>query len=181
MRPGYALYIHRFAYLIVGRTSALVAAMFFAVVLATQAQESVEEAALPPYPKPTLPQVNRRRQRKQRHCSPGRCRTIELILRLRTLRPSRRFRHQSCRLQGITLLRKQPLFRRRGDSPHGGALRKFCRRPLTQVGVLSHNWSDSEGVDDNIFISHTNKSDYYFAIEHITVGSATSGQRSYRN
>src|SRR4029077_11006605 len=55
MRPGYALYIHRFAYLIVGRTSALVVAMFFAVVLATQAQESTEEVALPPWSEPTLP------------------------------------------------------------------------------------------------------------------------------
>jgi Putative beta-barrel porin 2 len=70
MRPGYALYLHRFApfsgrpaattaveiaHLIVGRTSALVAAMFFAVVLAAQAQESVDEAALPPWSEPTLP------------------------------------------------------------------------------------------------------------------------------
>ena len=55
MRPGYAMYIHSFAYLIVGRTSALVAAMFFAVVLATQAQESIEEVALPPWSEPTLP------------------------------------------------------------------------------------------------------------------------------
>src|SRR4029077_1350719 len=55
MRPGYAMYIHRFAQLIVGRTSLLVAAMFFAVILATQAQESVEEVALPPWSEPTLP------------------------------------------------------------------------------------------------------------------------------
>ncbi|MGZ5545390.1 MAG: hypothetical protein ACXWIU_12000 [Limisphaerales bacterium] len=38
-----------------GRTSALVAAMFFAVVLAAQAQESIEEVALPPWSEPTLP------------------------------------------------------------------------------------------------------------------------------
>ena len=55
MRPGYALYIQRFAHMIVGRTSVLVAAMFFAVVLATQAQESIEEVALPPWSEPTLP------------------------------------------------------------------------------------------------------------------------------
>jgi Putative beta-barrel porin 2 len=55
MRLGYALYIRRFAHLIMGRTSALVAAMFFAVVLATQAQESIEEVALPPWSEPTLP------------------------------------------------------------------------------------------------------------------------------
>jgi len=55
MRLGNALYIHRFAYLIMGRTSALVAAMFFAVVFTTQAQESIEEVALPPWSEPTLP------------------------------------------------------------------------------------------------------------------------------
>src|SRR4029077_4001454 len=73
MRPGYALYSHRshrfapfsaraaattaaeIAHLIVGRTSELVAAMFCAVCLAAQAQESVEEAALPPWSEPTLP------------------------------------------------------------------------------------------------------------------------------
>src|SRR5262249_12860154 len=55
MRPGYALYISRSAHLIMGRTSALVAAMFFTVVLATQAQESIEEVALPPWSEPTLP------------------------------------------------------------------------------------------------------------------------------
>src|SRR4030095_1515910 len=55
MRSGYDMYIQRFAYLIVGRTSALVAAMFFTVVLATQAQESIEEVALPPWSEPTLP------------------------------------------------------------------------------------------------------------------------------
>src|SRR6478736_8591239 len=55
MRPGYALYIHRFTHRIVGRTSVLVAAMFFVVVLAAQAQESVEEVALPPWSEPTLP------------------------------------------------------------------------------------------------------------------------------
>ena len=55
MRPGYAVYIHRFAYVIMGRTSALVATMFFALVFAVQAQESIEEVALPPWSEPTLP------------------------------------------------------------------------------------------------------------------------------
>src|SRR5215813_11310952 len=55
MRPGYTLYMRRFAHLIMGRTSVLVAAMFFTVVLATQAQESIEEVALPPWSEPTLP------------------------------------------------------------------------------------------------------------------------------
>src|SRR5256886_16631842 len=70
MRPGYALYNRRFApfsahsaattvaeiaHLIAGRTSALVVAVFFALVLAAQAQEPVEEVALPAWSEPTLP------------------------------------------------------------------------------------------------------------------------------
>src|SRR3954451_4357543 len=55
MRPGYALYIHRFAHMIVGRTSVPLAAMLFAFVFAAQAQESVQEVALPPWSEPTLP------------------------------------------------------------------------------------------------------------------------------
>src|SRR5262245_55092215 len=69
MRPGYALHVHRFApfstrpavtaaeiaHLIAGRTSAFIAAIFFAVVLAAQGQESVQDVALPPWSEPTLP------------------------------------------------------------------------------------------------------------------------------
>jgi hypothetical protein len=70
MRPGYALYNRRFArfstraaaattaemaQLIAARTSALVAAIFFASLLIAQAQESVEEVALPAWTEPTLP------------------------------------------------------------------------------------------------------------------------------
>ncbi|MGE5214056.1 MAG: hypothetical protein ACM3NN_10240 [Nitrospirota bacterium] len=70
MRPGYALYNHRSApfsaraaastvaekaHLIAAGTSALVVTIFFAFILAAQAQESVEEAALPAWTEPTLP------------------------------------------------------------------------------------------------------------------------------
>src|SRR5262245_5279846 len=70
MCPGYPLYIRRFApflarpaaataaeiaHLIAGRTPAFAVAIFFAVVLAAQAQESVQEVALPPWSEPTLP------------------------------------------------------------------------------------------------------------------------------
>jgi hypothetical protein len=55
MRLGNGLYNPRSPYLIVGRTSALVAAIFFAIVLVAQAQESIEEVALPPWSEPTLP------------------------------------------------------------------------------------------------------------------------------
>src|SRR6184192_365213 len=70
MRPGCVLYIRRFApfaarsvadaaaeitHLVSGRVPMLVAAIFFAVVLAAQAQESIEEVALPPWSEPSLP------------------------------------------------------------------------------------------------------------------------------
>lgn len=70
MRPGYALYNHRFAHfsvpsadsttarivhIVAFRTSAIAAALFFAVLLVAQAQESVEEAPLPAWTEPTLP------------------------------------------------------------------------------------------------------------------------------
>ena len=72
MRPGYAVYIHRvapfsartaaaiateIAHLIAGRTPVFVVAIFFGVVLAAQAQESVQEVALPPWSEPTLPSM----------------------------------------------------------------------------------------------------------------------------
>ena len=70
MRPGHALDIHasapfpargaptaaaEIAQLIAGRTSALVAAIVVAVVFAAQAQESSQDAAVPPWSEPTLP------------------------------------------------------------------------------------------------------------------------------
>src|SRR5215475_7162648 len=70
MRPGYALYKHRFAplsarpaatttaeiaHVIAGRMSAILTVIFFAFIIAAQAQESVEEAALPAWTEPTLP------------------------------------------------------------------------------------------------------------------------------
>lgn len=70
MRPGYALYIHRsapftacaaaittaeIARRIAGKTLALAAAICLALTVAAQAQESVEEVALPAWTEPTLP------------------------------------------------------------------------------------------------------------------------------
>src|SRR5262245_48910783 len=70
MRPGYAVYNHRFApfsarpaatttaeipHLIAGRMSAILTAIFFAFIIGAQAQESVEEAAVPAWTEPTLP------------------------------------------------------------------------------------------------------------------------------
>jgi len=70
MRPGYALYNRRFApfsarsaatttaeiaRLIAGKTPVLLAAIFFSLIVASQAQESVEDVALPAWSEPTLP------------------------------------------------------------------------------------------------------------------------------
>ena len=70
MRPGYAMYIRRsalfsarpaaetvgkIAHLIANGTPAFVAAIFFAVGLPAQAQESIQEVASPPWSEPTLP------------------------------------------------------------------------------------------------------------------------------
>src|SRR5215211_2716339 len=70
MRPGYAMSNHRFApfsacaaatntpqfvHLIAGKMSVIVAAIFLSLILAAQAQESAQEAALPPWSEPTLP------------------------------------------------------------------------------------------------------------------------------
>jgi len=70
MRRGCALYVNRFAslltrtlaaiaagiaHLITGKTPASAAAILLALVLSAQAQESIQEVALPPWSEPTLP------------------------------------------------------------------------------------------------------------------------------
>src|SRR5215470_11996252 len=70
MRPGCALYNHRFARfparpaatiaaetvnLVTGRMSVILTAIFFAFIVAAQAQESVEDVGLPAWTEPTLP------------------------------------------------------------------------------------------------------------------------------
>src|SRR5262249_49358405 len=55
MRPGYALYNHRFARFSARAAATTTAAILLALPLAAQAQESVEEVALPAWTEPTLP------------------------------------------------------------------------------------------------------------------------------
>jgi len=70
MGSGYALYNHRFArfsarptatataetvHLVTGRMSVILTAISFAFIVAAQAQESVEDVALPAWTEPTLP------------------------------------------------------------------------------------------------------------------------------
>ena len=69
MGSGYALYNHRFArfsarpaattaetvHLVTGRMSVILTAISFAFIVAAQAQESVEDVAVPAWTEPTLP------------------------------------------------------------------------------------------------------------------------------
>jgi hypothetical protein len=205
MRPGYALYIHRFAHfsaraaattaaeiarLIVGRTSALVAAMFFAVVLAAQAQESVEEVAMPPWSEPTLPSSSEPAPSTQAAPLPSAPEPLPstpaepLPSSYEPLPSSEQaFPSSSEPLSpsinyttASTTVVPPPV----AAGPYGGSYNRSYNafppgetiypsgRPFHyQLGLTVRGvW------DDNIFISHTNKvSDYYFAIEpYITIG-----------
>ena len=187
MRPGYALYIHRFAHLIVGRTSALVAAIFFAVVLALQAQESGEEAALPAWSEPTLPS-SEPAPSTQTAPLPSAPEALPstpaepLPSSSDPLPSSEQAFPSSPGLLSLstnyttaqTTVVPQPVATGpygggsynvfpAGETIYSGEPRRFhFLFSLTVRGV----W------DDNIFISHTNKvSDYYFAIEpQISIG-----------
>src|SRR5512132_2158859 len=205
MRPGYAVYIYccvpfsvraagtataKIAHSIVGRTSALVAAMFFAVVLATQAQESTEEVAPPPWSEPTLPSSEPAPSTQAAPLpstpaeplpsSPAPLTSSEQAFPSspEPLSPSPNYSTAHTRVLPPPV----------ATGPYGGGSYKAfppgetiypSGRPfhyelgLTVRGV----W------DDNIFISHTNKvSDYYFAIEpyiSIGVGDIAGRSRSY--
>ena len=193
MRPGYALYIHRFAHLIVGRTSALVAAMFFAVVLAAQAQESIEEVALPPWSEPTLPSSEPAPSTQAAPLpsaseplpsapEPLPSTPAEPLPSSSEPLPSSEQAFPSSRgplslstnyTTAATTIVPAPV----ATGPYGGSYNVFPAGETVYSGeprrfhyVLRLT---VRGVwDDNIFISHTNKvSDYYFAIEpQITIG-----------
>jgi hypothetical protein len=193
MRPGYALYIHRFAHMIAGRTSVLVAAMFFAVVLATQAQESVEEVALPPWSEPTLPS-SEPAPSTQAAPQPSAPESQPSAPEPLPSTPAEPLPSSSAPLPSSeqafpsspnpwspsrnyttaeTTVVPPPV----ATGPYGsGSYNAFPPgESINQTGRPFHYefGLTVRGVwDDNIFISHTNKvSDYYFAIEpYITIG-----------
>jgi len=196
MRLGYALYIHRFAHMIVGRTSVLVAATFFAVVLAAQAQESVEEVALPPWSEPTLPSSEPAPSTQAAPLPPAPeplpPATTEPLPSSPEPLPSSEQAFPSSPdpwspsrsyTSAATTVVPAPV----ASAPYGGGgsynvfpagetvysaeTRRFhYQLSLTVRGV----W------DDNIFLNHSNKvSDYYFAIEPvITIGLGDIAGRS---
>ena len=202
MCSGYALYIHRFAHMIVGRTSVLVAATFFAVVLATQAQESVEEVALPPWSEPTLPSSEPAPSTQTAPLPPAPepatsapeplppATTEPLPSSPESLpsseqafpsspdpwSPSRSY------TSAATTVVPAPV----ASAPYGGGSYNVFPAGETVYSAESRRFHYQlsltvRGVwDDNIFLNHTNKvSDYYFAIEPvITIGWGDIAGRS---
>ena len=206
MRPGYALYVHPLAHLIVGRTSALVAAMFFAVVLATQAQESIEEVALPPWSEPTLPS-SEPAPSTQAAPLPSSPEPLPSAPESLPSTPAEPLPSSSAPLPSSeqafpsspnpwspsrnyttaeTTVVPPPVAT--GPYGGGGAYNVFPAGETVfshEGGLFHYQLSLTvRGVwDDNIFISHTNKvSDYYFAIEPVItvgVGDVEGRNRSY--
>src|SRR6266540_2752727 len=205
MRPGYAMYIHRFAHLIVGRTSALVAAMFFTVVFATQAQESIEEVALPPWSEPTLPS-SEPVPSTQAALLPSAPEPLPSAPEPLPSTPAEPLPSSSSPLPSseqafpsspgalslstnyttaATTVVPPPV----ATGPYGGGSYNVFPAGETVYSGEPRRFHylfllTVRGVwDDNIFISHTNKvSDYYFAIEPqitIGVGDMEGRSRSY--
>ena len=204
MRPGHAVYIHRFAHLIVGRTSALVAAMFVAVVLAAQAQESIEEVALPPWSEPTLPSSEPApsTQAAPLPSAPESATSAPEPLPPTTIEPLPSSPEQlpsseqafpsspdpwspSTNYTSASTTAVPPPV---ATGPYGGSYNVFPagetvysdepRRFHYQLSLTVRGvW------DDNIFLSHTNKvSGYYFAIEPVITigwGDIAGHSRSY--
>src|SRR6266511_168944 len=205
MRRGYAMYIHRFAHLIVGRTSALVAAMFFTVVFATQAQESIEEVALPPWSEPTLPS-SEPVPSTQAALLPSAPEPLPSAPESLPSTPAEPLPSSSSPLPSseqafpsspgalslstnyttaATTVVPPPV----ATGPYGGGSYNVFPAGETVYSGEPRRFHylfllTVRGVwDDNIFISHTNKvSDYYFAIEPqitIGVGDMEGRSRSY--
>src|SRR5262245_61584389 len=213
MRPGYALYIHRFAlfsartipnaaaeisHLVASRIPMFVAAMFFAVVLAAQAQESVQDVALPPWSEPTLSSTEPASSAQAEPLPPAPeplpsipaeplPSSSESLPSSEQAFPSSPDPWSSSAnyTTGQTSVISPPQaggpyggFSTKniavGEGPPPGEPRRFHYGLLFTVRGV---W------DDNIFISHTDKkSDYYFAIEPqitIGVGDMEGRSRSY--
>src|SRR2546423_4422027 len=193
MRRGYAGHIHRSApfsaraCLIAGRYLAFVAGVFFALVFDAQAQESLQEMALPPWSDPTLPSseppVAAQPMTLPAAEEPSPSAPAEPLPGSAALLPSSEEAFPSSAdpwssSKSYTTAQTSAVPAPAAGAPYGdfstknvgvgegsssGEPRRFhYALQLTVRGV----W------DDNIFISHSDrKSDYYFAIEpEITIG-----------
>jgi hypothetical protein len=213
MRPGRALYNYGSAgfsalttagtageigHFIDGRTVPFIAAIFFAFLLTAQAQESVQEAPLPPWSEPTLssaesappaevapvPSVSEPLPSTPAEALPS---EVEPMPSSEQAFPSSVDPWSSSTNYTTAQTSAMPApaaggpyggFSTKnvagGEGPPSGEPRRFhYGLQLTVRGV----W------DDNVFISHTNReSDYYFAIEPqitIGVGDMEGRSRSY--
>ena len=200
MRPGYALYNRRvapfsarsavttaaeIANLIAGRTSVLVVAIFFALLLAAQAQEPVEEVALPAWSEPTLPSsepapsteaASLPSAPEQLPSTPA-----EPLPSSSAPLPSSEEAFPSSSdpwssSGNYTTAQTSVIGAPNSGGPYGGFSTKNIAlgEPSSQPRRFYYGLMFTvRGVwDDNIFLSHTNKtSDYYFAIEpQLTLG-----------
>jgi hypothetical protein len=212
MRPGYALYIHRFAHfsarsaatttaeitqLVVGRTSAIIAAIFFAVVLVGQAQESVEDVALPAWTEPTLPSSEPAPQSTEAAPLPPAPEALpstpaEAVPSSSEPLPSAEQAFPSSpdpwSAGNFTTAETSVIGTPYSGGPYGGFSTKNIAVGEAPTGQpRPFYWGlmfTVRGVwDDNIFLSHTNKtSDYYFAIEPtltLGIGDIQGKSRSY--
>jgi hypothetical protein len=204
MRRGYAVLFHRSAPflarrgLVSGRSLAFIAGMLLALILAAQAQESIQEAALPPWSEPTLPSTE----------SPESAQAATLPSASEPLAASPTEPSPS---SVAPLPSSEESFPSLGDplasstnyttaqtsvapAPAAGAPYGGFSTKNVATGEASSSGEPRRfhyalqltvrGVwDDNIFISHTDrKSDYYFAIEPeitIGVGDIEGRSRSY--
>ena len=200
MRPGYAAHIQRFAPFLfcpAAGTPAFIAAIFFAGLLAAQAQESVQEVPLPPWSEPTLPSTEPAPSAEAAPLpsisEPPPSVPAEALPSSAALPSSQEafpsspdpWSSTTTYTSAQTSVMSAPAaggpyggFSTKnvalGEGPPSGEPRRFhYALQFTVRGV----W------DDNIFISHTNrKSDYYFAIEPqitIGVGDMEGRSRSY--
>src|SRR5215472_8526156 len=202
MRRGCVLYINRFAplltstvatiaaeiaQLIRGKTPASAAAIFLALVLSAQAQESIQEVALPPWSEPTLPSgesppsaqaetlPSAQEPLPSASADPLPASTASLPASEEVF-PSSSDSWSS--LQNYTTAQTTVVPAPAAGGPYG----EFSTKNVSIGGAPSSGEPrrfhyalqlSVRGVwDDNIFISHTDrKSDYYFAIEpDITLG-----------
>jgi Putative beta-barrel porin 2 len=202
MRPGYALYNHRSARFlaraagnttaeivrsVAGKTSALVAAIFFAVTLVAHAQESVEEVALPAWTEPTLP--------SSEPAPPAETASLPSVPESLSSTPAEPLPSSSAPLPSseeafpttsdpwsstgnFTTAQTSVIGSPNSGGPYGGFSTKNV---AVGDGAMSSEprrfyyglMFTVRGVwDDNIYLSHNDKtSDYYFALEpQLTLG-----------
>ena len=170
-------------HVITGRTLVVVLAVFFAFVFAAGAQESVQEAALPPWSEPTLPSTEPTSSAQVEPMPPA----PEPLPSAEEAFPSSPDPWSSS--TKYTAAQTNVISSPAAGGPYGGFSTKDVAMDQGPTSGEPRRFHYSlqltvRGVwDDNIFISHTNRvSDYYFAIEPeitIGVGDMEGRSRSY--